>query len=382
MIRIAILFLIASSFAVSLADEYVLDDGTVFAGRTLHGSKDGIKKVETLTGIRSIPEARVEGYVPTREILPEYERLRSRFGVDQPRGLAVLTGWCREKGLYEEMFKLYDELLGMDPENADLHAFISEMATKIQYKAFDRQAVLDGAGGFALLKAMTRNGPTLRRIGATMLADLPEPARMAQLSKGMRSSDPKVRVAAIEVVTSITPYEALEGLVKAAIKDRDGKVRSAAVEALEAYEFDAILYPFLQALKSGNKTYRVNALEALADFQDIRSVGALISNLRPIPRGTGAARSHIYSGTITSTVTGFDTDVATGAAAASPKVSVIQDGALLDVGVLSIHTPRIGKKERLRIAEVLQSITGIDYGDDFHLWMAWWEAHRTELLKD
>jgi hypothetical protein len=378
---VLVLLLITSWAKDSFSDEYILDDGTVLAGETLSKSRDGVRKVETLTGIRSISEERIEILVPSREIEREYENLLLRFDRGTPRGLAALAGWCRQKGWLDEMFSLYDRLMEMDPENSDLSSFMDEMASKIRYGAFDRRAVHEGAGGFALLKAMSRSGPCLQGIGAAIVRELPEPGRMSLLSKGMRSSDSRVRRVSIELVAALTPVEALEALVKAAIKDRDAKVRKAAVLALKGYENDAIFHPFLQALRSEIKTYRVNALDAFAEFNDIRSAGALIANLRPAPRGTGAARSHVYSGTITSVVTGFDSDVATGAAAASPRVTPIQDGVLLDVGVLSTHVPVIGKKERFRTAEVLESITGMDYGDEYHLWTAWWKIRKAELLE-
>ena len=74
--------------------------------------------------------------------------------------------------------------------------------------------------------------------------------------------------------------------------------------------------------------------DALAMFNDQRAAGALISNLAPAGGSPGSQRAHIYAGNITSAVTGFDTNVANSAAIASPIISFIQDGTLLDINVL------------------------------------------------
>ena len=96
----------------------------------------------------------------------------------------------------------------------------------------------------------------------------------------------------------------------------------------------------------------------------------------------GSQRAHIYAGNITSAITGFDTNVANSAAIASPILSYIQDGALLDINVLGcVHYRTILKDERIRTTNVLSSITGLDYGDDFVLWNAWWQNNREKILK-
>lgn len=371
---ISILILYADQ---SHADVYDLDDGSVKTGRTLSRSNSSVVQLETLIGTVSFPAERIVSHEPIATIERDYRKLCSKMDRDKPHTQAMLARWCRQKGLYDEMFQHYDRL---GPEGAEFKAFVHEMAHTMDYREFNPSNRLSAKKGFALLKRMATSGPTCSAIGTELFKGMPEEMAGKVLEQGMRSTDARTRLTAIELAALTAPRASLERLIQIAIYERRQDVREAAVKALLYYEHDGIVYPFVRALKSRNKTYRLNAMDALALFRDARTAGALIANLR----STGTSRtprSHIYSGTITSAVTGFDTVVATGAAAASPRVSLIQDGVLLDAGVAVVTRPAVGKSEKKRIAEVLRSITDLDYGDDYLLWNEWWKNNKSRILE-
>ena len=128
----------------------------------------------------------------------------------------------------------------------------------------------------------------------------------------------------------------------------------------------------------------MNALDALAFFRDPRSVPALLQRLRTAST-TGRStprRSHVYAGNVVSAVTGFRGRVATGAAIAEPQVTHVLEGNMLDAAVLGVSSGRgVRMEERRRIASILSSIAGVDYGDDYLLWKGWWEGNRERLLR-
>jgi hypothetical protein len=359
------------------ADVYHLNDGSVKTGRTLSRPDSAVVQLETLIGTVSFPAERIVDHEPIADIERDYRKLCGKMDLEKLHAQAMLARWCRQKGFYDPMFKHYDRLA---PERDEFKSFVQEMALTMDYREFNPSSQHNAKKGFALLKRMATSGPTCRAIGTELFKAMPEEVAGKALEQGMKSTDAGIKMAAIEIAGLTAPRASLERLIRIAIHDRRQDVREAAVGALLYYEHDGIVYPFVRALKSRNKLYRLHAMDALARLRDLRSAGALIANLG----GSGTSRtprSHFYSGTITSTVTGFDTVVATGAAAASPRVSLIQDGVLLDAGVTVVTRPAIGKTEKRRIAEVLNSITDLDYGDDYLLWNEWWKNNSTRILK-
>jgi len=280
------------------------------------------------------------------------------------------------------MFDFYDMLVTLDPENTEMRAFVLEMSSKIQYQCFDGRVQLDEDGCYKILKALSRSGPTLKSIGEFIIFSQPDDIVESVFSRGLNSPVKSVQFLSIELLSRQTPALAIKPLIGLSLLSSRENVRDAAGKALLNYKHDGIIYPYLKALKSKIRSLRLNAMQALALFNDKRAVAALISNLGAAQKGVGSGshRGHIHVGKVTSAVTGFDANVANSAAIAKPLISLIQDGALLDVNVLgSVHYNYISKDEQAMIAGLLSRITGLDYGDDYVLWKGWWDKNKEQI---
>jgi hypothetical protein len=367
------------------ADVYYLNDGSVKVGVKLSRAASDLIKMETLQGIIEFPAAEVERLETCKELTRQYKELKKVLNAELTRSRITLALWCQEKGLYTEMFSLYDKVAERNPGDPGFRSFVYDMSLRIDYRGFCAKHTLSINEGIRLHKKMVRSAPTLKRIGEILLLNLETRDLTQVLIKGLASSSEPMLLSAIAMAAMIKPPDVLEPLIGITLFNRKEKVRAAALNALVTYQHDGIIYPYLRALKSKIRTHRYNALAALEKFNDARAVAALISNLDSTPRSAGSQRANIYVGTVTSAVTGFETAVAQGAAIASPTVSLIRDGALLDVNVLGCATyTYIRPAERSRIAQVLHSITGVDYGKDYLLWKGWWDsrANTTNPKRD
>lgn len=367
------------------ADLIVCKDGSVWGGKIRgRGGPQGGFRVETLEGVKKVPAGMVKQVRSRRKLLPLLRRFRSRLDLEKERDLLLLARWCRDHGLYDEMFDLYDRLGERHPEAAGFRAFVDSMARRIHYGAFQAQRVYTPGEGKALLEAAGEAGPTLKAIAEALIRAQPPGLRAVILAEGMASRRRGVKLLSIALAGAFTPEEGLKPLVRLVLTSRTGEVREAAIGALARYDRDGMLTPFIQALRSKNRAYRMNALEALAFFRDPRSVPALLALLGRSPAANHGAprRGNVYVGNVISAVTGFEGRVATGAAAAEPKVSNILEGVVLDAGILSTHgVGVIRADERRRITAILASIAGVDYGDDYLLWKGWWEQHQRRALR-
>ncbi len=378
------IIIIGSYVSSSQADVLYFNDGSVRAGKRPNSPGSPVTKVETLFGIDEFQSDQIAKVESRLQVLAQYRHFRSQMDLSKKRCLKTLAWWCRQKGLYEEMFEVYDLILETSPEDPDLTEFIYEMALNIQYRGFEARTLHTEKSGFLLLKKTAACGPTLQMIGKAILAALPSEMFNDILVKGLKGPKEEVQLLSIDLLARRTPEKGIKPLIRLAIYSHKGRLREEAARALTQFQHDGIIYPFLRALKSNSRTYRMNALAGLAILKAPRTVGAIVANLGAATPATGPSprRAHIYSGTITSAVTGFDAQVATSAAIASPKISLISDGVLLDVGVLSTHTRKgFRRDERQLTSQVLHKVTGIDYGEDYLLWRQWWLNNRQRLLK-
>lgn len=364
------------------AEVYNMHDGSVQVGHRISPLQSPVVHLETLTGIVVFPSDKVESIEDRDSLLTAYRKLSSHLNLDKVRCLTTLARWCRDKGLYEKMFELYDRVGAMEPDNPELKAFIYEMSNSMQYQWLDVKQLPDEKQGYALLLKIAKSKPTMKRIGEELVLSMPPEISANFILKGLKHSLPRVKLESIRILSIQIPDEAIEPLIAVALFDRKEETRKAAVDALKKYEHDGIIYPFLRALKTNVKAYRFNAINALAEFNDLRATGALIANLARGTSSPGSHRGYVYSGSQTSAVTDFDTEVAQSAVIANPIVSIIQDGVLLDVNVLGVSPGRIIlKEERRRIADTLERITGMNYGEDYLMWKQWWLNNREKIVK-
>ena len=303
----------------------------------------------------------------------------------------MLSNWCRQKGLYDEMFGFFDRLAEIDDEHPVFRKFVGEMATVIDYRGYRAGIPLDGGKLDELLNRMSRSGPTLRAVGGELIRRQPRNAACEALVKALESKQEPLNLVAIELAARLTDEATLEPLIGCALLSTRPTVREAARSALNRFEHDGIIYPFLRALRSKNDGLREHALMGLAGLADLRTAGSLISHLGALSDGSASSasrRAHTFNGSQHAVVNGFDAQVANSAAIAKPIISVVQEGVVLDVNLLGTSPGRIdrrrapahGREERRLTAKVLKTVTGQDYGEDVVLWLEWWKNNKARIL--
>jgi hypothetical protein len=381
-LTVAILFFSAFFAPATSAEVYFLKDGTCISGTEPTPLDDTFLSLQTLKGQAEIDRGEIlicRGDVELREC---YKKTLAGLEPGNLREAGKLAWWCRRKGLYTEMFGLLDTIFAADPKNRDLLGFVNEMVTSIDFGSFQARASLTPDSARKLLLASAKTGPTLTRIGEEILAALPDPLLTPVLLKELKSRKKNVQAVSLRVLGLTRPESALEPLIGAALFDGSKGTRELSLNALALYDDSRIVHPFLAGLRLNRSQFRLNAIEGLSRLADARVSGALIAALAPQKRtgSSSGTRAHIYSGTQTAAVTGFDPEVATAAVAASPIVTILQDGVTLDIKVFGAAIYQTTTLERRKIGGLLKKLNGIDYGTDFALWKEWWDRNRTRML--
>lgn len=368
------------------AEVYCLKDGSVQIGTAPRPHGSGFIRICTLEGPVDLCLDEIMRTQSERELKSMFNEIHTSLKSAGKTEKCRLAEWCRKKGLFTEMFELYDSILAEDPDFPPLSSFIDRMAQSIDFAGIHADLKPDPQLIAAMFKTCAGADPTLQRIGEKILAHFHPDLTTPLLLQFLSSSRTQERVEALRLIKIIRPDRALEPLIGNAIFNKREQQRKLALEALNQYEHDGIIYPFMRALRLNNRQYRMNALDGLSHLADPRASAALISNLAPstMPSNggsdSGATRAHIFVGTTTSAVTDFDPEVASAAVIAQPVVSTIQEGALLDVKVYGV-VRYITLTERRAIARVLKDINGTDYGTDYVLWKEWWQNNRKRIAK-
>jgi len=368
------------------AEIFFLRDGSCIAGTSPKPLDDHFIRLQTLQGTVDIERSEILLHRSDMELNRLCKKMRADLTPGSSSELTQLAWWCRTKGLYDEMFEFLDKALSIDPQTEAAQKFIAEMVDSIDYKAFRALPHLGGPDPqLDLFRASASSGRTLARIGEGILSRLPEEMVTSMLLRHILSGKEGDRFFALRVCRTLKPKKALEVLVKTALFDRCDEARSLALDALCEYDDKNIVNPFVSALKLDFNRYRLNALDGLERLQDRRVSGVLIAGLAPANSAASdgvrdGTRAHVFVGNQRAAVTGFDTQIAASAAIASPVISTLQDGVVLDVKIYGVAIYSFTKAERKRIGGVLADLNSVDYGTDVGLWKTWWDKNKKEIL--
>lgn len=208
-----------------------------------------------------------------------------------------------------------------------------------------------------------------------LLREIPEsrdlPKRrigLVDLRRALESKDPEVRRAAALVAAHQRTNDLVRPLLDRSLEDEGGAVRTAAAEALVSLDEEKALGLWTLSLWRGKAgDLREQAADHLGDFgsREPAVIKALIHALAPTSGGA-APRSHAFFGRQVSYVSDFDVEVAAGAVIADPVVSVLTEGAVLEIRVISTTLAS-------RIRGSLTRLTGQDFGTDRDAWARWYE---------
>ena len=192
----------------------------------------------------------------------------------------------------------------------------------------------------------------------------------SDLLRGFRSQDPGMRRAACRLATHQMDGAMLSRLSELSLEDSSASVRPCAADSAVAMDEERALGRWAAALwRADREQQRMRAAEHLGRFGEDRDdvlktlIYALGSSAHQAPG------RYAFFGRQISVVTDFDVQIATSARMADPQISVITEGAVLQIRVISTNLSR-------SITSSLQRLTGEDLGSDREAWIAWYRQQN------
>lgn len=193
----------------------------------------------------------------------------------------------------------------------------------------------------------------------------------ADLSRALKSKDPEMRRAGARLAAHQEESGLARKLMSLSLEEDHGIARSAMSSAAYTIDPEQSLGRWTLALwRHGPDQERVRAAGHLgnygADHPDV--VKALIYALGA-EGNSMAPRSHVFFGRQISAVTDFDVEVANSAFIADPNVTVLVEGTVLEVRVVSVT---LGKA----IRRSLTHLTGASPGPKREDWVGWYQQRQ------
>jgi hypothetical protein len=193
---------------------------------------------------------------------------------------------------------------------------------------------------------------------------------LADLGRALDSKDVELRRAACRLAAHQQESSTQHRLSKLSLTDTSELVRPAAAAAMMALDEERALGRWAVELWTSRKnSERIHAAEHLGNFgadnEDVLKtlIYALGSSEHQAPG------QYVFFGKQVSIIADFDVEIANNAVIADPQISVVTDGVVLHVRIISIHLGRA-------ITSSLHRLTKADFGNDRSAWMRWYEARQ------
>ena len=136
-----------------------------------------LKASDGYTRMVRLLDKQAHNHRPASELKSYLEKARATAKPGDLEALKRLAWWCRQKGLFEEMFLFFDDVIAVEPEDEDVQTFIDEMAATIEFDAFRARSNHDPHSVLGLFRATAARGPTLARIGRSRVREFDAPLR-------------------------------------------------------------------------------------------------------------------------------------------------------------------------------------------------------------
>jgi len=321
------------------------------------------------------------------------------------RDRLALGLWCRERGLVGEAASEFRAALRLDPGIDAAHEALGDQKVDGRWvpspEAMRAKGLVLHEGRWVLPEERdalkeprdekarrVREEDRARRLIETLagadergarlareaLSGIEDRCKLSPLAFALRARDPAVRLHAAAELGRIKDRRSLRPLVFRALRDTDARVRAACVDAAKAFADPEVLAPFFDALlRNPNPEVRAAAADGIGRLGDPRGVEVLIWRIEG--HGGGLGRAYIYTANQLSFIQDFDVEVAQTAFIADPIVGILQEGAVLDVKLVSSewHATLV---ERRAIGGALHALTGADHGEDAAAWRRWQKESR------
>jgi hypothetical protein len=330
---------------------------------------------------RALPRGAVARAALERDVLRLLDEHRASLADSEvPAARAGLARWMIANGLVREALEHLDALLEDRPH--DEHALaLLRRRDLVALPDLEVPAEKRATARATLVAWGAVRGLAARELAIAELGRVTDRETLgAELAQELGHSSPHRRSFAAQAIGRLLPGERLKALCTHAVLDRSTEVRHHASRALGASGSAAVLAPLVRALGSERGRVRLQAAEALGQVGLAAGVEPLMGALAAAARrGTGAGRvphAHIFIGSQVSYVQDFDVEVALAAAVADPQINILIEGAVLDVGVISVSEVSFATHSRV-IRASLERLTGERPGRTTRAWEEWWRRNRS-----
>jgi HEAT repeat protein len=190
---------------------------------------------------------------------------------------------------------------------------------------------------------------------------------LADLRRGLRDKNPELRRAAALVSARQQEMQIFPPMLNASVRDDHPAVRTTAANTLMALDQEKALSGFSRKLWHGKRlSERIAAAEHLGSHGDPLSIAVLMVPLKASTVTGGPASATAFFGRAVSVISDFDVEIAQAASIADPRVTVLQEGAALQVRVVSTRLVKT-------VMASLQQISHANPGPRAEDWLRWYE---------
>ncbi|MCB9869680.1 MAG: HEAT repeat domain-containing protein [Planctomycetes bacterium] len=385
--RLLLYFVLPGLITATLsADEVVLQNGTVYVGKTRRVGES--LEITTLDGpvrVRLQDVARVRTDAELREAL---QKFAMRSGAGSPHAQLELARVARTFGLQDEMWLYLAKVLRAEPKSPTVRRRLNEFLAGLEREVLPvkwRKQRPDIKVRELLMRIDRRTPAAKSAAVAELLAQVPE-ADTHLRRTARRYNDPRRRVASVCAIAKRATDGNDRFVYRTAILDRDPSVRQAALQvSRDLGRTTAAIQYLAPGLVHDNARFRIRTAEAFGELGDVAALPHLIAagpaamalKRRAMPGGSTRANMSVIQQQ--AYIRDFDVEVAQASFIADPKVDVVQSGVVLDVTVIQVQTQRVEIVGALRNA--IRRIARADPGADPAAWEHWL-ARRTETKNE
>lgn len=345
----------------SPAQEFVqLSDGTAVEAKVKQRSGRAVLK--SAFGEREVSAQDVAGTVAAKEVRQSYDNQVRDLPKANLAAKAAVAHWCANKGLLSGAKEQLQQILQADIDQASAVELAQKLAKNWrmhELEASTRKADLDELVE-ALFDEVGSKGPLEAVMALEKLRSIGGDIVFRGALKNLRHQAPFVRwMSARALADYRNEPERIKPLFKRSLVDEAYAVRREAVRSLKVTGDPVFVKLYAKNLANRTDAIRVHSGEALGELGMKEGVAPLVAALADSWKPT---RNFVSSTTQTAYVKDFDVEIAQAAVIADPIVDVVQEGAVLDVGVISVNI------ERGTYARALSTLTGQDLGTDVEPW--------------
>jgi hypothetical protein len=349
------------------------------SGKAIEGQvkeRRGVLIVTSAVGRKELQSQEVMSREPSAALREQFKSHQEIRPESLLSARLALANWCAEQGLTSGCI---EELDGAILQGGLQDGGIQKLAKSLSadWQVHQDEEANDGRERREYIQYLFREyasqGLTQAAIAATRLQHLDEDAVFRLAMSEMKGRRESGRLLAANILATYRRQsERIPILYRRSLVDPSATVRCAATQSLAVTQDPVFARLYAKNLNNSSQAVRLNAADALGNLGLKEGIEPLIGALKSSLAGSGGSpvtRGHIIVTTQRAYVKDFDVEVAQGAVIADPIVDIVQEGAVLDVGLVAVSI------ERGYYSRALRRLAGVDFGARVAEWDSWLKAN-------